>query len=131
MNTAIRFVGGSAILGSRDHGGLRAFLNYAPQATVTYLRVWYSVHFGYYFYAARGAILVVKFFRGVKVNRKKIPKDFEENRTRVEPLLNETPPTLPTLPSAAKLESRLPYTIGSDPRRHRFVRWSDGSDSWS
>ena len=25
------------------------------------LRVWYSVHFGYYFYAARGAILVVKF----------------------------------------------------------------------
>ena len=48
------------------------------------------------------------------MDRKKIPKDFEENRTRVEPLLNETPPTLPTLPSAAKLESRLPYTIGSD-----------------
>ena len=36
-----------------------------------------------------------------------------------------------TLPSAAKWESRLPYTIGSDPRRHRFVRWSDGSDSGS
>ena len=65
------------------------------------------------------------------MDRKKIPKDFEENRTRVEPLLNETPPTLPTLLSAAKLESRLPYTIGSDPRRHRFVRWSDGSDSGS
>ena len=37
------------------------------------------------------------------MDRKKIPKDFEENRTRVEPLLNETPPTLPTLPSAAKI----------------------------
>ena len=35
---------------------------YAPQATVTYnLRVWDSVHFGYYFYASRGDILVVKF----------------------------------------------------------------------
>ena len=40
---------------------LQVFLIYAPQATVTYLRVWYSVHFGYYFYASRGDILVVKF----------------------------------------------------------------------
>ena len=33
-----------------------------------------------------------------------------------------------TLPSAAKYENRLPYTIGSDPRRQRFVRGSDVGD---
>ena len=47
------------------------------------------------------------------MDRKKIPKDFEENRTRVGPLLNETPPTLPTLPSAANW--RVDFRTQSDP----------------
>ena len=65
------------------------------------------------------------------MDRKKIPKDFEENRTRVFSPRNRYPSDSATLPSAAKLQSRLPYTIGSDPRLQRFVRWSDGSDSGS
>ena len=63
------------------------------------------------------------------MDRKKIPKDFEENRTRVFSPRNRYPSDSATLPTAAKLQSRLPYTIGSDPRLQRFVRWSDGSDS--
>ena len=63
------------------------------------------------------------------MDRKKIPKDFEENRTRVFSPRNRYPSDSATLPSAAKLQSRLPYTIGSDPRLQRFVRWSGGTDS--
>ena len=65
VNTAIHFVGGSAILGDRNQKvtGLPQFRR--RKRRLQGLRVWYSVHFGYYFYAARGAILVVKFF-GVK-----------------------------------------------------------------
>ena len=57
--------------------------------------------------------------------------DFEENRTRVLALTERDSSDSRTLPSAAKYESQLPYTIGSDPRRLRLVRWSDGSDSGS
>ena len=77
-------MGGSAILDDRNHGGLRVFINLG--ATSGGYR---ACGFGIQsisdsiFILARGAILVVKFFRGVKVDRKKIPKDFEENRTRV------------------------------------------------
>ena len=63
------------------------------------------------------------------MDRKKIPKDFEENRTRVYALTERDSSDSATLPSAAKLQGRLPYTIGSDPRLQRFVRWSGGTDS--
>ncbi len=53
--------GGGRLTWTTVTSRLQVFLIYAPQATVTYLRVWYSVHFGYYFYASRGDILVVKF----------------------------------------------------------------------
>ena len=100
------------------------------QATITYnLRVWYSVHFGYYFYASRGDILVCEIF-GELMDRKKIAETtLKRIEPGSEPLLNETPPTLVLCPPRQKYESRLPYTIGSDPRRLRLVRWSDGSDS--
>ena len=92
------------------------------------LWVWYSIHFGYYFYASRGDILVVN-FRGVNGRKKIAETTFKENRTRVLALTERDSSDSRTLPSAAKYESRLPYTIGSDPRRLRLVRWSDGSDS--
>ena len=63
------------------------------------------------------------------MNRKKIPKDFEENRTRVFSPRNRYPSDSATIATPAKVESRLPYTIGSDPRLQRFVRWSGGTDS--
>ena len=68
---------------------------------------------------------------GQLMERKKIA---EATLKRIEPgskPLGTRLLRLSTLPSAAKYESRLPYTIGSDPRRQRFVRWSGGSDSGS
>ena len=78
---------------------LRAFLIYVPQATVTYnVRIWDSVHFGYYFYASRGDILVVKLF-GELMERKKIAETtLKRIEPGSEPLLNETPPTLQRCP---------------------------------
>ena len=62
------------------------------------LWVWYSIHFGYYFYASRGDILVVKIF-GELMDRKKIAETtLKRIEPGSEPLLNETPPTLQLCP---------------------------------
>ena len=59
------------------------------------LRVWYSIHFGYYFYASRGDILVVKFFGELRWIGRKSRRTLK----RIEPgSLAQGIDTLPTLP---------------------------------
>ena len=53
--------GGSAILGDRNKYSYGPSLIRSHKRRLQGLRVWDSIHFGYYFYASRGDILVVKF----------------------------------------------------------------------
>ena len=107
-------------------------LIHAPQATVAYLRVWSSVHFGYYFYAhCSGDFLFVKNFGELNGEEENRRSDLDGNRTRVKPLLNATPPTLLLCPP--RQNRRVNFRTQSAPTHVGclFVRWSDRSDSGS
>ena len=92
VNTAIHLCGGVGMLTVCNHGGLQRFLTLRPLVGVSC-----SVHFGYYFYASRGDILVVR-FSGVKWIGRKSRRTLKRIEPGSEPLLNETPPTLQLCP---------------------------------
>ena len=63
------------------------------------LRVWDSIHFGYYFYASRGDIFSCEIFGELRWIGRKSRRTLKRIEPGSEPLLNETPPTLQLCPA--------------------------------